>query len=89
MAVHSDRLPTRLCGSLFGAGFGAVGAYAVWGAGLPGTDHPGRVLAYGSTAILIGVIALIASWTVADPDTIWCRLPQRRGRLRPPPVDEA
>jgi hypothetical protein len=70
MALHTDRPLRRTLGSLFGGAFLAVGAAAI-----ALTDGE-RAYWYGATGCLIGVIAIVSSWTVRDPDTIRCRHPR-------------
>ena len=77
MAFHSDRPLRRALGSAFGVSFLAVGAGAMGDiGGWADTPDGGRVFWYGGTACLIGMMAIVGSWTVRDPDTIWCRHPR-------------
>ena len=73
--VYRDRLLRRLSGTLFGVGFFAIGAFALTG-GDGGIDSD-RATAFGFTAMIIGVIAVVASWTVPDPNDVWCAQPRR------------
>jgi hypothetical protein len=70
MAWHTNRPLRRAIGSLFGVAFLAVGGGAL---AVTGDD---RVFWYGATGVLISLIAIVCSWTVKDPDTIWCRHPR-------------
>ena len=84
MRLITDRKVTRSIGSLIGAGFVALGAYVLFGAAGPLSETVAdRALGYGTTAVVVGLIALVASWTVRDPDTIWCSHPRRWGRMWP------
>ncbi|MGH7264416.1 MAG: hypothetical protein ACREMB_06105 [Candidatus Rokuibacteriota bacterium] len=80
MSGRRHQYGTRLLGTVVGLGFCLLGTYAVLGApAVPDPVPAGRVLWYGITLIVVGVIAVAASWYVEDADTIWCR-PPRRGR---------
>ena len=79
MTRRRDQGVKRLLGTVAGTGFCLLGAYTVLGSqGLP--DLGGRVLWYGITLIVIGLIAIASSWYVEDVDRIWCRHPPRRWR---------
>jgi hypothetical protein len=81
MAGRRAQLGKRLLGSIVRIGFCLLGAYAVLGVRALGDPTPGqRVLWYGVTLIVIGLIAIGSSWYVEDVDTIWCRPPPRRRR---------
>jgi hypothetical protein len=78
---RDDQLGKRLLGTLAGIGFCALGAYAVVEAHRLGDPTPGRrVVWFGITLIVIGLIAIGSSWWVSDVDTVWCRPPPRRWR---------
>jgi hypothetical protein len=79
MTRRSDQRAKRLLGTLVGAAFCLVGAYAALSSrAVP--DPGGRVLWYGITALVIGLVAIASSWWVEDVDRIWCRHPPRRWR---------
>ena len=78
MRLRGDHLATRLFGALVGVGFAAMGTVAVAARSdfVSGADAE-RALWYGVTLIVIGALAIFASWTVRDLDRIWCRQPRR------------
>jgi len=79
MTRRSDQRAKRLIGTVVGVGFCLLGAYTVLGSrDLP--DPGGRVLWYGITSIVIGLVAIVGSWWVKDADRIWCRHPPRQWR---------
>jgi len=76
--LRADRLPTRISGTAVGVGFCLLGLYAVLGVGAAATEVArDRALWYGLTSMLIGVIAVVASWVVRNVDEVWCRPPRR------------
>lgn len=78
MRLRADRLLTRISGTAVGAGFCLLGLYAVLGAGAAASEVArDRAFWYGLTSIVIGVLAVVASWLVRDVDGIWCRPPRR------------
>ena len=78
MRLRADRLLTRISGTAVGAGFCLLGLYAVLGVGAaPSEGARDRALWYGLTSMLIGVLAVVASWVVRDVEEIWCRPPRR------------
>ena len=79
MRIHRDDLLTRVLGSLTGAGFVAIGLFAMLGAG-PEVESAVRERAFwfGATATFIGVLAIGCSWLARDLSGIWCRPPRRR-----------
>jgi hypothetical protein len=80
-ARRRAQLGKRLLGTLAGIGFCALGAYALLGVRALGDPTPGhRVLWFGITLIVVGLIAIGSSWWVADADSVWCRPPPRRWR---------
>jgi hypothetical protein len=81
MARRSDQRLARLLGTVVGAGFCLLGACAVaraWDLPDPGE----RVLWYGITSMIVGLVAIVGSWWVEDAERIWCRHPARRWRSR-------
>lgn len=76
--IYCDDLLTRVLGSLTGAGFIAIGLYAMFGAG-PEVETAVRERAFwfGATATFIGVLAVGFSWLARDLSGIWCRPPRR------------
>jgi hypothetical protein len=83
MAGRRHQPAKRLLGTAVGVGFCLVGAYAVLGIpALPDAVRGDRVLWYGITVILVGLVAIASSWYVDDVDGIWCRHPARTWRSR-------
>ena len=78
MRLRRDHLASRLCGALIGVGFAALGTFAIAARSdfVSGADAE-RALWYGVTLIVVGVLAVFASWTATDLDRIWCRQPRR------------
>ena len=81
--IHRNQLLTRILGTLVGAGFLAMGAYAMLGA-------DDTVLAFvkerawwfGATATIAGAWAIAVSWFDPDLSGVWCRPPRKPRDLR-------
>ncbi len=76
--IHRDDLVTRVVGTLTGAGFIAIGWYAMFGAG-PEVEPVVRERAFwfGATSTFIGVLAVGFSWLASALTGVWCRPPRR------------
>ena len=78
MRPYRDQILKRLFGTIIGMGFFSFGMFAVlvreWSASEADAD---RALGYGTTLIVVGTIAIIASWGVKNLEDIWCRQPRR------------
>lgn len=76
--IQRDQPITRICGTLLGIGFVLMGAFAILGADeyATGAGHE-RALGFGTTAIIVGIIAIFCSLLVKDLSNIWCRQPRR------------
>jgi hypothetical protein len=81
--IHRNQLLTRLLGSGVGAGFLAIGAYAMLGAdvSVPAWIQE-RAWWFGAVASLAGAWALAVSWLDPDLSGVWCRPPRRPRDLR-------
>jgi hypothetical protein len=82
--IHTDHLVLRVGGTLMGVFFLAVGRFAL--NGLEGTapiDNPDRVLWYGITMIIGGVLAIGFAWLEPRLDQVYCATPKRWFRRRP------
>lgn len=78
MRIHRDQLLTRVCGTLLGVGFLAIGAYALVGSfDVADAVARDRAFWFGVTAIIGGVLAVFASLFVEKLSDIWCRQPRR------------
>jgi len=77
MRIHTNQLAVRVLGTLTGAGFLAVGGYAVFG-GDAGVAEALRERAwwFGITAGVGGVWAIAVSWLDGDLSGVWCRSPR-------------
>jgi chromate transport protein ChrA len=78
LRIQRDQPITRICGTLLGIGFVLVGAFAILGATelAMGVNHE-RAMGFGTTAIIVGIIAVLCSLLVKDLSNIWCRHPRR------------
>lgn len=81
MRLHTSQLAIRLLGTLTGAGFLAVGGYAIWGADAGVAESlRERTAWFGITALVGGAWAIGVSWLDSDLSGVWCRPPRgRRG----------
>ena len=72
--IHRNQPLTRILGSLVGAGFLAVGAYAMFGAEdtVPAFVRE-RAWWFGACATVAGVWAIAVSWLDPDLTGVWCR----------------
>jgi len=75
--IHRNQLPTRVLGTLAGAGFLALGAYAMLGAGdaVPAFVRE-RAWWFGASSCIAGVWAIAVSWLDPDLSGVWCRPPR-------------
>ena len=81
MRIHVDKLGIRMGGTLLGAGYLALGVYAlVGGDGSLDAVTRERALGFGVTFVLAGICAVAVSWLAADLSNIWCRHPRARGQ---------
>jgi len=78
LRIHRDQPIMRISGTLLGIGFVLVGTYSVFGARelAAGVNHE-RAMGFGTTAIIVGIIAVLCSLLVKDLSNIWCRHPRR------------
>lgn len=78
MRIHRDQPLIRICGTLLGVGFLAIGTYAVVGsAGVADEIARDRAFWFGVTAVIGGIFAVLASLFVENLSDIWCRQPRR------------
>lgn len=78
MRPYRDQILKRLFGTFVGIGFFSFGLFAVLVQAEPGSEADAdRALGYGTTLIVVGTIAIIASWGVKNLEDIWCRQPRR------------
>ena len=78
MRIHRNQLPTRILGTMAGAAFLAIGAYAMFGAddAVPAFVKE-RAWWFGVTATIGGIWAIAVSWLDPDLSGVWCRPPRR------------
>lgn len=78
LRIHRDQPATRISGTLLGIAFVAMGAFSIIGADeyATGESHE-RAIGFGTTAVIIGIIAVLCSLLVKDLSNIWCRHPPR------------
>ncbi|MEX2198316.1 MAG: hypothetical protein WD886_05860 [Burkholderiales bacterium] len=77
--VHTNQLAIRILGTTMGAGFLAVGAYAMLGADDTVAAYlRERAWWFGLCALIAGTWAIGASWLDSDLSGVWCRQPRRR-----------
>ena len=76
--IHRNQLLTRILGTLVGAGFLAMGAYAMLGAedAVPAFVKE-RAWWFGVTTSIAGAWAIAVSWFDADLSGVWCRPPRK------------
>ena len=76
--IHRNQLLTRILGSLVGAGFLAIAAYAMFGADdtVPAFVRE-RAWWFGACAAVAGVWAIAVSWLDPDLSGVWCRPPRQ------------
>lgn len=82
--LRTDHLVLRIGGTLMGIFFLAVGYFTL--NGLQGTvqiDNPDRVLWYGVTMVIGGVLAIGFAWLEPRLDQVYCATPKRWFRRRP------
>ena len=78
MRLYRDQILKRLFGTFVGIGFFSFGLFAI----LVETESVSEAdaelaLGYGTTLIVVGTIAIIASWGVKNLEEVWCRQPRR------------
>ena len=79
LRLYTNQLPIRILGTLTGAGFLAIGAYAVFGADDTIAEAVReRAFWFGFTALIGGVWAIAVSWLDGDLSGVWCRSPRAR-----------
>ena len=85
MRLYRDHLVIRIGGTTLGVCFVLVGLYALLGGG-EGISEVARerAVAFGITAIIGGVFAILSSWLERRLDEVWCAHPRRWWRSRPP-----
>ena len=67
----------RLSGTLVGVGFLLFGTFAVIGPGVPTSEEiQDNAFWFGMHLIVGGAMAVFASWTAKNLDSIWCRHPR-------------
>lgn len=78
MRLYRDQILKRSFGSFLGIGFFSFGLFAVLvEAESVSETAADRALWYGTTLIVVGTIAIIASWGVKNLEDVWCRHPRR------------
>lgn len=71
MPLRRDHPVMRVLGIGMGLGFLALGLFALLGAPRLAAAEGSRALGLGLTFIVVGVVAVVASLTVAEPKRIW------------------
>lgn len=83
MRLRTDQLLKRTSGALVGIGFLLFGIFSLFGSGDLGDElNRGRAFWFGTTSIVVGLTAIVASFTVTKLDEIWCRHARRWGAGR-------
>ncbi len=78
MRLYRDQILKRLFGTFVGIGFFSFGVFAILVRGRAASDADAELaLGYGTTLIVVGTIAIIASWGVKNLEEVWCRQPRR------------
>lgn len=78
MRPHRDQILKRMIGTFVGIGFFSFGVFVLLVQAEAGSEADAdRALGYGTTLIVVGTIAIIASWGVKNLEDIWCRQPRR------------
>ncbi len=78
MRPYRDQILKRVFGTFVGIGFFSFGLFAVLVQAEAASEAAADLaLSYGTTLIVVGTIAIIASWGVKNLDDIWCRHPRR------------
>jgi len=67
-----------LFGTIVGIGFFSFGLFSILvdDEAVSEADAD-RALGYGTTLIVVGTIAIVASWAVDNLEDVWCRQPRR------------
>ena len=81
--LHTDNLFMRIGGTVMGLFFLTIGTYTLTGMADAGplTD-PDRVLWYGITMLIGGVLAIGFAWLEPHLDQVYCAPPKRSFRRR-------
>ena len=81
--LHHNQPVMRILGTLTGAGFLAMGAFAIFGAddSVPAFIKE-RAWWFGVTTLVAGVWAIAVSWLEPDLSGVWCRPPRQPRDLR-------
>jgi len=83
MHVYRDHLVIRVLGTVLGTGFLLIGLYALLSGGdAISAAASERAAAFGITAIIAGVAAIISSWAEPRLNEVWCAHPRRWLRHR-------
>ena len=83
--LRTDNLALRIGGTVMGLFFLAIGCYTLFGMdGGTVLSDPDRVLWYGITTLIGGVLAIGFAWLEPRLDQVYCATPQRWFRRRPP-----
>ena len=78
MRLYRDQILKRSFGSFLGIGFFAFGLFAILVESESVSEADAELaLGYGTTLIVVGIIAIIASWGVKNLEDVWCRHPRR------------
>ncbi len=78
MRPYRDQILKRTFGTFVGIGFFSFGLFAVLVHAKAASEAKADLaLSYGTTLIVVGTIAIIASWGVKNLEDIWCRQPRR------------
>ncbi len=78
MRLYRDQILKRLFGTFVGIGFFSFGTFAVLVRERAASEADAELaLGYGTTLIVVGTIAIIASWGVKNLEEVWCRQPRR------------
>ena len=78
MRPYRDQILKRLIGTFVGIGFFSFGVFVLLVQAEAAFEADAdRALGYGTTLIVVGTIAVVASWGVKNLEDIWCRHPRR------------
>jgi len=81
--IHRNQPATRILGTLIGAGFLAMGGYAMFGADdTVAAFVRDRAWWFGACAAVAGVWAIAVSWLDPDLSGVWCRPPRQPRNMR-------
>lgn len=83
--LRTDNLFLRVGGTVMGLFFLVIGYLTLDGMASAGPlDDPDRVLWYGITMLIGGVLAIGFAWLEPRLDQVYCATPKRWFRRRPP-----